>query len=374
MKRTIIASIVAMGLVAFGSPAIAHDLGDHLPKKGQPTELQLKNGGDIEVNKGNFISAESDKYFFEQQAKSGINHFTHDRILLTMETQTVVRQNRDTLYSKSIWDTQGGVTFELPVLDSYQTLQVIDENHRTVAVLYAEQGKNKVTVTPDMLTSGKHVWVIARTQVQSNNPAHIAEGNRKQDMIKGTANSSERYVPKGFDQKEREQVRIALEANVMQLDFTKAMGAPEGKAIKPEQNVQPRKVEQFHALGMTSMGFGGLPSEHAFYKVLIAEDRSGVCQTMTFDAPPLDEQGFFSITTYGEDAYVHREKFALSNREGELKPNQDGSYTVNFNCGDSAVNNIDVEAGWTGILRMYKPTSEKEIVSYAQGVELPHTK
>ncbi|GAL35963.1 hypothetical protein JCM19240_4898 [Vibrio maritimus] len=368
-KLTILATITAS---LFATTTLAHDLGDHLPKKGQPTALQIENGGKTNVTKDNFIAAESDKYFFEQQAKSGINQFTHDRQLLTMETQTVVRQNRDTLYSKSIWDTKGGVTFELPILDSYQALQVIDEQHRTVAVLYAAKGQNKVTITPDMLSSGQHVWVIARTQVASNAPADIQEGNRKQDMIKGIASSAERYAPKGFDQFDREKVRLALEANVLQLDFTKAMGAPEGKTLKPEQHLEPRKVEQFHALGLTSMGFGGLPSEHAYYKVLLAQDRSGECQTMNFDAPPLGENGFFSITTYGADAYVHTEEFALSSRKDELKANKDGTYTVNFNCGEQAINNIDVEKGWTGILRMYKPNSDKQIVNYAKGVEQPH--
>jgi len=372
MKRTIIASTLLM--LSMSGNALAHDLGDHLPKRGQPTAVQIENGGDLAVTKDNFIAAESDKYFFEQQVKSGINHFTHDRILLTMDTQTVVRQNRDTLYSKSIWDTKGGVTFELPVLESYQTLQVIDENHRTVAVLYAEKGKNKVTITPDMLSSGEHVWVIARTQVSDNTSEAIADGNSKQDMIKGSANSADWYQPKGFDQHDREIVRLALEADVLKLDFTKAMGAPEGKTLQPEQNLKPRDVELFHARGLTSMGFGGLPSEHAYYKVLLAEDRSGTCQTMNFEAPPLGDQGFFSITTYGSDAYVHTDNFALSSRDGELETNKDGSYTVNFNCGDTAINNIDVEAGWTGILRMYKPNSDTEIVEYAKGVMLPASK
>lgn len=166
------------------------------------------NGGSTKVTKDNFILAESDKYFFEQQEKSGINQFTHDRQLLTMDTQTVVRQNRDTLYSKSIWDAEGGVTFELPILNSYQTLQIID---------------------------GQHVWVIARTQVASNSPADIKAGNAKQDMIKGTSNFANPYIPKGFDQFDRENVRLSLEADVLKLDFTKAMGAPEGKPLRPNR-------------------------------------------------------------------------------------------------------------------------------------------
>ncbi|WP_353498796.1 hypothetical protein [Vibrio sp. CB1-14] len=69
---------------------------------------------------------------------------------------------------------------------------------------------------------------------------------------------------------------------------------------------------------------------------------------------------------------MHTEEFALSSRKDELKANKDGTYTVNFNCGEQAINNIDVEKGWTGILRMYKPNSDKQIVNYAKEVEQPH--
>ncbi|WP_117233809.1 DUF1254 domain-containing protein [Vibrio maerlii] len=369
MKKLIIASMIS-GLMAH--TAMAHDLGDHLPKKGEPTQVQLAHGGSTVVTEDNFILAESDKYFFEQQAQGSTNKFKHDRNLVSQETQTVVRQNRDTLYSKGIFDTEGSVTFELPIHDDYQSIQIIDEQHRTVAVLYSEQGKNKVTVTPDMLSSGQHVWVVVRTQIDSVSDKDLMQGHMKQDAIKVTTDEYTRYTPKGFDQKSREKVRLQLEGHVAQLDFTKAMGAP--TVGSNHDSVPERNVEQFHALGMTSMGFGGLPSEHAFYKVLLADDRSGECQTMTFDAPPLTENGFFSITTYGADAYIHTDNFALSSREGELKANKDGSYTVNFNCGDNAINNIDVEKGWTGILRMYQPTSINEIVSYAKDVELPHGK
>ena len=123
----------------------------------------------------------------------------------------------------------------------------------------------------------------------------------------------------------------------------------------------------------TSIGYGGFPSEHAFYKVLIAEDRSGAPQTFTFKAPPLRDKGFFSMTTYGPDAYIHAYNYAISNRKGELEPNKDGTYTVNINS-PGAINNIDVVPNWTGILRMYLPHSVEKIVEYANGVEMPHNK
>ncbi|WEM45366.1 DUF1254 domain-containing protein (plasmid) [Photobacterium sp. DA100] len=334
-------------------------LAEHLPKKGVPTELQLKYEGGIPVINENFILAESDKYFFEQQEYSGINNFEHDKNLTTPESQTVVRQNRDTLYSKGVFDTAGGAKFELPIHDTYQSMQIIDEQHRTVAVLYAEIGKNKITVTPDMLSSGDHVWIVIRTQVKSMAESDLNVGRLKQHMVKATVASAYPYVAKGFDQQSRENIRIAEEKNILKVDFVEAFGAPGSERVK-----------SFDARVATAMGFGGLPSEHAYYKVLLAEDRSGTCQTMTFEQPPLQEKGFFSITTYGPDAYIHAYNYATSSRE--IKPNNDGTITVNFNC-EGAINNLDVLAGWTGVLRMYMPQDLNEIVEYAKTVKMPHS-
>jgi hypothetical protein len=188
MKRTKNIALTIL-LCTLAVPAIAQDdkkfatLGDHLPEKGQPTAIQLKFGGDKEVTEDNFIVAESDKYFFEQQNKLFINAFVHDTELVTPDTQVVVRQNRDTMYSKGVFDTTGGVSFEMPILDAYQSVQIIDENHRTITVLYAEKGKNKATITPDMLSFGQHVWVIIRTQVESMAEEDIQKGREKQRLV-----------------------------------------------------------------------------------------------------------------------------------------------------------------------------------------------
>ena len=360
MKKSILVLSVLAGL---STQAVAGEkfaaLGDYLPKKGVPTALQIKNGGDIKVTFDNFITAEADKYFFEEQTKSGVNKYNHDDNLVTVKSQTVVRQNRDTMYSKGVFDTKGGATFELPTLDTYQTMQIIDEEHRTVAVLYAEPGKNKITVTPDMLSNGQHVWGIIRTQVKSMADKDIAEGRKKQRMVKVITSSAQPYIAKGFEQKSREDVRLGAEKNILKIDFRKAFGAPGSETIK-----------QFDATVATSIGFGGLPSEHAYYKVLVAEDRSGACQTMSFGKPPLKGKGFFSTTTYGPDAYIHAYNFATTSRE--ITPNKDGSITVNFNC-DDAINNLDVVPGWTGVLRMYMPQNLDNIVEYAKKVKMPHS-
>ncbi|MGF1694496.1 DUF1254 domain-containing protein [Vibrio lamellibrachiae] len=360
MKKSILAVSL---LITLSGSALAQEkfatLGEHLPEKGEPTEFQMQYSGPIEVSSDNFILAESDKYFFEQQGESEMNTFKHADTLITPDNQTVVRQNRDTLYSKGIFDTNGGVKFELPKIDTYQSLQIIDEQHRTIGVIYSEEGKNSLTVTPDMLSSGEHVWVVMRTQVKSMAEQDLALGREQQRMVKVSANSSNSYIAKGFEQKSRETTRLDQEKSILKIDLARSFGAPGSEVVR-----------EFDAKVATAMGFGGLPSKHAYYKVLIAEDRTGSCQSMTFEKPPIQEKGFFSVTTYGPDGYIHTYNYATSSRE--ITPNQDGSITVNFNC-EGAKNNLDVASGWTGILRMYMPHSVEEIVEYGKTVEMPHT-
>ncbi|MGF1720640.1 DUF1254 domain-containing protein [Vibrio kyushuensis] len=359
MKKSILAISL---LVTISGSAIAQEkfatLGDHLPKKGEPTAFQNQNSGPIKVTSDNFIMAESDKYFFEQQSESEMNTFNHADTLITPDNQTVVRQNRDTLYSKGIFDTNGGVTFQLPNIETYQSLQIIDEQHRTIGVIYSEQGKNSITVTPDMLSSGEHVWIVMRTQVKSMSEQDLAVGRDQQRMVKVTAHSSNPYIAKGFEQKSRETTRLDQEKSILKIDLARSFGAPGSEVVR-----------EFDATVATAMGFGGLPSKHAYYKVLIAEDRTGTCQSMTFEEPPLQDKGFFSVTTYGPDGYIHAYNYATSSRE--IKPNKDGSITVNFNC-EGAKNNLDVASGWTGILRMYMPHNVNEIVEFGKKIEMPH--
>ncbi len=71
------------------------------------------------------------------------------------------------------------------------------------------------------------------------------------------------------------------------IDITKAFGGPDLE----------RLVKKDMVIG-AAMGWGGLPSEHAFYQPMVAVDRSGTCQEVSFTEPPLRDKGFFSITTY----------------------------------------------------------------------------
>jgi hypothetical protein len=63
----------------------------------------------------NFARAESDLYFGNIVKLGGFGNFNHYRTLTPIDQQTVVRMNRDTLYSGGVFDLDAGaVTITLP--------------------------------------------------------------------------------------------------------------------------------------------------------------------------------------------------------------------------------------------------------------------
>lgn len=68
----------------------------------------------ILVNSDNFVRAESDLYFSGIVANGGFGKFDHTRKWRRL-TSTVIRLNRDTLYSSAVFDLDAGpVTINVP--------------------------------------------------------------------------------------------------------------------------------------------------------------------------------------------------------------------------------------------------------------------
>ena len=89
------------------------------------------------VTVDNFIRAESDLYFGGILKDSGaIGKFIHRREPAPIDNQTVIRLNRDTLYSSAVFDLDAGpVTITLPDAGKrFMSMQVINEDHYVPAV------------------------------------------------------------------------------------------------------------------------------------------------------------------------------------------------------------------------------------------------
>jgi hypothetical protein len=62
----------------------------------------------VPVTADNFIRAESDLYFGNLVKEGSIGKFTHRREPAPIDNQTVIRLNRDTLYSSAVFDLDAG--------------------------------------------------------------------------------------------------------------------------------------------------------------------------------------------------------------------------------------------------------------------------
>ena len=91
----------------------------------------------VPVTVENFIRAESDLYFTTVAVKEGrFGKLGHNREVADVDNQTIVRLNRDTLYSSGVFDLDAGpVTITLPDAgDRFMSLQVITEDQYTPAI------------------------------------------------------------------------------------------------------------------------------------------------------------------------------------------------------------------------------------------------
>jgi hypothetical protein len=96
----------------------------------------------VRVTVDNFRRAESDTYFARFVKEGGFGKFKHDRELAPIDNQTVIRLNRDTLYSFGVFDLDTApVTVTLPDAGTrYMALQVIDEDQYALDAFSAPGG------------------------------------------------------------------------------------------------------------------------------------------------------------------------------------------------------------------------------------------
>ena len=82
----------------------------------QGVHAQSSAGNPLPVTVDNFVRAESDTYIGNLAKQSGgLAKFQHRREPASIDDQTVIRLNRDTLYSSALFDLDAGpVTITLP--------------------------------------------------------------------------------------------------------------------------------------------------------------------------------------------------------------------------------------------------------------------
>lgn len=299
------------------------------------------------VNIDNFRRAESDNYFakFVKDA-GGIGKFHHEREVADIDHQTVIRLNRDTLYSFGVFDLEAApVTVTLPNAGKrYMAIQVINEDHYATDVLYAP-----VTHTFTQAEVGtRYVAFAVRTFVNPNDPADIKAAHALQDSIKIEQKSPGKLEIPAWDQASLKKIRDAL------LNLAAANGGIDSaRMFGRKDQVDPTD----HLIG-TAAGWGGNPKTAAMY--LGAEPKQNDGKTpyvLTIKDVPVD--GFWSISVYNKAGFFEKNAqnaYTVNNITAKRESN--GSVVVHFGGDEKASNYIPITPGWNYVLRLYRPRAE----------------
>lgn len=299
------------------------------------------------VTADNFVRAETDTYLADALSRSaGLASFYHYRDPMPVDHQTVVRANRDTIYSSAVIDLAAGpVTVILPDPGSrFMSLIIISEDHYATTV-YAP---GTYTVSQED-TGTRYALLGVRTFVDPDDPADLPQVHALQDAITiaqpgGPGSFS---VPE-WDPVRQKTVRDALLVlNATLPDLRHAFGRKE--------DVDPVR----HLIG-TAAGWGGNPDQDAVYLNVTPTKNDG-STVYRLDVPaqvPVD--GFWSITVYGADGYIAPNDLRVYSLNSlTAQPNADGSATILFGgCDGGAPNCIPVPQNWNYMVRLYRPRQD----------------
>jgi hypothetical protein len=316
--------------------------------------------GGVPVTMENVVRAETAKYFSEETLKTGPNRFRHEREGIQLDAQTVIRSNFDQIYSYGVFDASAGLTVTVPDYEYLQLVQIFDENHVTLEVVY--QGKT-AHISPEDLTYGSHVYLFMRTQPPSYGEEGMAVVRRRQDSVVVHAGSGRPYVP---------DVKYDLDTfNTLRFDLLRrAVEEPAQPYLGFIERLEDINTPQYQMVNLA--GWGGLPVRHAHYIPIDPKDpkdpraAAGAPSSMTFAPPQLryDDGGYWSLTVYSEDGWVVTDRFNTNSHRAT--PNADGTYTLTFNGEGEATNPLDVAENWNGLLRCYLPTSVEGILAFEE--------
>jgi hypothetical protein len=290
----------------------------------------------------NFVRAESDLYFSNIVKDGGFGKFFHRRKPAAIDNQTVIRLNRDTLYSAAILDLDAGpVTITLPDADKrFMSLLAINENHYIPAVSYGGAS----TFTKDKVGT-RYLAIAIRTFVDPSDPKDVEKVHALQDAIKiDQAGGPGKFEVPDWDQASQKKVRDALLILATTMpDFNRAFGT---KA----------EVDPVRHLVASAAAWGGNPDKDATYLNITPEKNNGKT-IYKLDVKDVPVEGFWSISLYNSKGYYEKNAYdAYSLNNVTAQKNGNGSIGIQFGgCDGKVPNCLPIMEGWNYTVRLYRP-------------------
>src|SRR5579871_1633918 len=254
------------------------------------------------VTVDSFPRAESDLYMSNAvKDAGGTGKLFNHREAMAIDKQTVIRSNRDTLYSLVILDLDAGpATITMPDAGKrFMSLMVLNEDHYVQNVFY---GPGAYTLDRDKVGT-RYALVGIRTLVDPANPDDVKQVHALQDAIKVSQKDPGKFEVPNWDPVSQKKIRDAL------LVLASATGGFKG-AFGAKSEVDPIK----HLIG-TAAGWGGNPDKDATY--------------LSFDPSSSDAKTVYKLTVPGNVPVDAFWSISVYNAEGYFEKNDFNAYSLN---------------------------------------------
>ena len=307
---------------------------------------QSPSGNVVPITADNFNRAETDLYFSRIVKDGAFGKFFHRRELASLDNQTVIRLNRDTLYSSAVFDLDAGpVKITLPNAGRrFMSMQVINEDHYIFEVDYGAGNYNfsKAEV------GTRYVMMALRILVDPADPQDLKQAQALQDAVTVRQRTPGRFEIPNWDPVSQKKMRdVLLMMNASLPDLRRAFGS----------RVQVDQVR--HLIG-TAAAWGGNPDRDAIYLNVTPKKNDGATIYRLSVPAKVPVNAFWSVTVYDAEGYLKKNQYdAYSLNSITAKRGADGSAAIQFGGCDGKISNcLPTMKDWNYMVRLYRPRDE----------------